>query len=856
MTYGYDSQVCSVKDITQRILYSQSKTLLVAVKHSRQAENARNRPLVFISHSLGGIIVKSALIYADRDDHIFRDIRLSTTGVVFFGTPHQGTRDETWTDIVSSLIRPKIDLDKMRNTLASDLNWLQFQLEQYKSLEGHFSTCCVYEDATTQSDSRALKAIPYLVATPLELLSTTSLLSTVPRRQLHEDLCKFQSRDSDYLKVMEQLVAMYKRSEDRVAKNIVLDKLRRFASDDRDFFYFPTSLLRHRVNPFLGRATELRTVHSYMKTQHLLTLFGPIGIGKTQIALEYAYLYKQYYHSVFWVDARNRYTLHSSLLKIAEQLKDHYAHTPGDEDRLLALHNIYLRGLIDEDGRVQSCRDCPELLFLVLRKWLERPGSDRWLVIVDGADRETDLRDFYIDEFFNSSISGRVIVTSRTLRRGQTLEIQELEQNDAAALLCETAQLNALLNNDILDLVNKLGRLPLAIKLAGAFLSSSNWSILDYTNSLSLKALPELEITTQSSYSMLQDMWSISVQQLDKETAELLNRIAFLSDNNISIDFIKGGIHKSTGSRLSFHMDESLRTLKKYSLVRYDSAAATVALDSEMLRWLRESKRDAWDDYKSRAKMACESVLSYLESTLVDENSVTYTAKQYRLEEKLLPHIERCVDYIQILSPNDAEWGKLGNICRRQGRHDLAKQYYEIIAGGDRSTPLGSGALLRDMHDMECALGPAHIRTLGAAVLLASQYQEEDEHAKAEIIWRRVNSSQSKTLGDFHPLTLNTAARLAMTLQQQGNYGQAKAIYSSTCTATARVIGDDHPDSLRLMVNIAVLCTLERRFEEASQEYMKVLEKMERKFGTDHEDVKRIKTYMDLNNKERQLQIG
>ncbi|KAI0542102.1 hypothetical protein GGR58DRAFT_497457 [Xylaria digitata] len=749
MAYGYSSQVPGVKYLTQRTLYSQSKALFTALKCSRQDVSANSRPIIFIAHSFGGLVVKSALIHADRDDHVFNDVRVCTGGVVFFGTPHQGTPDTSWAEIVSALVRPKIDLNRMRDTLNSDLGWLQCQLEQYKSLDEFFPTYCVYEEEKFLINLGASTTIPRVAAIPRELLNTTTLL-TASRRQGHMNLCKFQSRDPEYRETVQQIRIMYERSRDLVSKNILLDQLRRMADNDGDTFCIPMNLSQNRVNSFLGRDTELRTLHDYLGNQRLVTLLGPHEIGKTQIALEYAYAYQSNYSSVFWVDAQNWFTLRSSFLKIAEQLKNQYVGTSEGEEQLKALHYLYLGGLIDEEGRAQSCHDSAELLSLVYR--------------------DTDLREFQMGEFLDSPINGHVIITSQSLRRGQTLDVHELELNDAATLLRRTTRLGEtpiLLAGDILELVNKLGRIPLAIKQAGAFLSSSQWSVHRYSQILSPNPPSISRIATLSSHLSLPNVWTASIQQIDKETVELLNTIALLSENDIPIEFIKSTFQEFPGSEVDSVVEKRLTTLKEYSLIRYDSATPTVALDSCMSEWLRESMKEKPDNYRLRARMACSSVSSYLKSAMAGVSSITYTTKQYRVEEQLLPYIERCVNYVQILSRDEADWGTWGDICRRQGRHDLAKRCHEIIPRDYQQLPLRAKMLLRDMHDIE--------------------YQEEGEHAKAEIIWRRVNSTRSKTFGDFHPLTLKTAARLAMTLQQQGKYSQAKAIYSLTRNAIATV---------------------------------------------------------------------
>jgi hypothetical protein len=49
-----------------------------------------DRPIVFVCHSLGGIVVKQALVEAHNADDVHGPILAYTKGVAFFGTPHGG----------------------------------------------------------------------------------------------------------------------------------------------------------------------------------------------------------------------------------------------------------------------------------------------------------------------------------------------------------------------------------------------------------------------------------------------------------------------------------------------------------------------------------------------------------------------------------------------------------------------------------------------------------------------------------------------------------------------------------------------------------------------------------------------
>ncbi|KAK8877490.1 Ankyrin repeat domain-containing 50 protein [Apiospora arundinis] len=94
MTYGYDTHIRHRlgPEGSQSTVYDISWDFLVALEASRRREPIR--PIIFIAHSLGGIVVKEMLrrasIYRLGQSHL-RPVFDSTKGVLFFGTPHGGS---------------------------------------------------------------------------------------------------------------------------------------------------------------------------------------------------------------------------------------------------------------------------------------------------------------------------------------------------------------------------------------------------------------------------------------------------------------------------------------------------------------------------------------------------------------------------------------------------------------------------------------------------------------------------------------------------------------------------------------------------------------------------------------------
>ncbi|KAF8533704.1 hypothetical protein BDD12DRAFT_759569, partial [Trichophaea hybrida] len=98
MTYGYDTNLGSSSDNCAILDYK--KNLVQQLENARM--KAKHRPLIFVAHSLGGILVLQALIhsrYTPPQKHI-----LGSTRTIFcFGVPHQSLRVAELEDMITDL---------------------------------------------------------------------------------------------------------------------------------------------------------------------------------------------------------------------------------------------------------------------------------------------------------------------------------------------------------------------------------------------------------------------------------------------------------------------------------------------------------------------------------------------------------------------------------------------------------------------------------------------------------------------------------------------------------------------------------------------------------------------------------
>lgn len=77
-------------DITEGTTLNTLATALLESLLALRVRENQNRPIFFLAHSIGGLIVKLALVKASRD-HRYESIWRESYGIAFFGTPHQGS---------------------------------------------------------------------------------------------------------------------------------------------------------------------------------------------------------------------------------------------------------------------------------------------------------------------------------------------------------------------------------------------------------------------------------------------------------------------------------------------------------------------------------------------------------------------------------------------------------------------------------------------------------------------------------------------------------------------------------------------------------------------------------------------
>ncbi len=324
---------------------------------------------------------------------------------------------------------------------------------------------------------------------------------------------------------------------------------------------------------FTGREQELTALHHYLTQNRSMVISqaqaisGLGGVGKTQLAVEYAYQYfsspskPDSFEYVFWVRADTSINLSADVAVIADQLALTQKDTP-------------------EDLKIDTAL-----------RWLE--NNEQWLLVFDNAD-DSSLFDTLIDLMPKTS-RGKILITSRASTFAQLsitapLQLDTFATETGVEMIFrrigrsraedqEEAQAAAELNQE-------LGGLPLALEQAGAYIATTKCSIKEYLSMYRQQGVTQLKKKPETGRYPLTVLrtWQINfnaVGNKSPESLEILKISSFLSPDNIPFFlFLEGSSelgeslnsavtqrHSPGGSRLK--LLEMLVPLSEYSLVNW-----------------------------------------------------------------------------------------------------------------------------------------------------------------------------------------------------------------------------------------------------------------------------------------------
>ncbi len=199
LVYGYNADAYGsglgqhTRNPSDNPLHQHAQTLVSYLTTHRQNKGTTRNPIIWVVHSLGGILTKRALLYSYdlQDPHLDhqRSIYVSTYAIIFLGTPHNGSNIAAWggaAQKITNMFIPRMFLTTetvLLKALKKDSEMLQEIQSRFTNISQRFEIHMAHENQRT--DAKGTK----YVGESLELLqhptwhrhplarTTTNLLS-------------------------------------------------------------------------------------------------------------------------------------------------------------------------------------------------------------------------------------------------------------------------------------------------------------------------------------------------------------------------------------------------------------------------------------------------------------------------------------------------------------------------------------------------------------------------------------------------------------------------------------------------------------------------------------------------------
>lgn len=211
LTFGYNAYASSFygSGSVDRI-QQHAHTFVADIQADRSLEDCLQRPIIFICHGLGGILVKKALAYSSTRtskhvEHLY-SIFVSTFAILFFGTPHNGTDKANW--LVpphaegSRLLARIREESQLLSAVEKDSETLQMITDQFAPLMKQFHIFFFWEEVQSNFGDRTGFVVEESSAAPMIDNTERSGIHAT-----HSQMVQFsRTHSSSYRTVIEALV--------------------------------------------------------------------------------------------------------------------------------------------------------------------------------------------------------------------------------------------------------------------------------------------------------------------------------------------------------------------------------------------------------------------------------------------------------------------------------------------------------------------------------------------------------------------------------------------------------------------------------------------------------------------------
>ena len=520
-------------------------------------------------------------------------------------------------------------------------------------------------------------------------------------------------------------------------------------------------------------------------------LNGMGGVGKTRLAVEYAWRRVSDYAAILWVDAGSPEAVQRNLAALCARV-------------ILDL---------PEQRETDERKKCEAVL-----AWLrQHPG---WLLIMDSIDSEPAAA--ATEALLPQLAGGHVLLTSRlTDWSGNVaaLPVGELSPDSAIDFLLARTEGRRRPQADdpaaARTVAEELGYLALALEHGGAYIVQRRLSfagyleewrgqrdkVLRWFNPRLMKYPKSVAIT-----------WQTSIDQLSEAARRLLQRLAWLAPEPIP-EFLLEVPAPELDAAESDPLN-ALATLESYSLVTRAAHTASFSVH----RLVQEVSRRAQRNDGTHA--ALEEGLQWVNAAFVGDPQ---DVRDWPVLDPLMPHSQAVAEHADVAGIPEPTAKLLNEV----GLLLLAKSLYA------KAEP----HLERALAIREKALGREHPNVAMSLNSLAGLYESQGAYAKAQLFYERALAILENAPASEHVNLAVCLNNLAVLFHKQGAYAKSESTFECVLVILEKELGPEHPHVARSLNNLASLYIEQGAYAKAEPIFERALGILEKALGPEHHHV-------------------
>jgi tetratricopeptide (TPR) repeat protein len=494
--------------------------------------------------------------------------------------------------------------------------------------------------------------------------------------------------------------------------------------------------------------------------------------------------------------------------------------------------------------------------------------SQPWLVVLDDVKDPTDL-----DGLWPDGPAGRVLITGTqssiaTERRGvRAFPVGFFSVREALNCLTERLSVNPAQRYGAIDLIEALGREPLALAQAASVVANSTLACRDYRDYFARRR-QQIGVAAGEVPSAAAVTWTLSLGQAESllpgaSVRLMLVLIALLDGHGIpGAIFSTPGVAAYLGSAVtpfSPAVDpkpawDALLAIERAGLISVNRTVTppTIQVNSVLQAAIRLAAPTNVQEPAARA-----AATALLEIWPVDEPE-PWTAASLRLNaaslhdtapdvlwadgcHPLLLRAGRSLDEARLVGPAVEYWRDLSARCDTKlmpGHPDAL-----VVAGHLAAAYLAAGYAgeagdwyQRVLAERGRELAPGHPAIIAARISLAKALILAGEPGDAVTVMTRAVGECEQFRGPRHPDTLSARDELSVAYQAAGDSGAAIRLFNSNLADRERLQGPRDAETIATRDRLAAAFLAEGKFKDAISNYKRALSDREKVLGRDHPD--------------------